>query len=276
MEAAKNLVVVGGERFWHEYLPEWRVIYCRLQMSSWILEGNDLFISTGSGLARVDAVLWRVGVIAAEAWHRGVLDLIRLAGVPCVNAAATLQRGFDKLSMHAEMAEAGLPVIRGQVAVGPRSLELIRPHVPCVLKVGNFHGGLGKARALDTEQWNEVADLAAIVEDYKVIEPFIDYAADVRCLMVDENIWCLKRENSDWKVNRGVVSPELIEPPTALAEWTKKAGHHLGASVLGLDFLQTREGDWILLECNDVPGLTGFPDVTRQAVAGCLRRATMK
>lgn len=38
---------------------------------------------------------------------------------------------------------------------------------------------------------------------------------------------------------------------------------HLRADILGLDFLETAEGQYVLLECNDAPGLSGFPDEAR-------------
>ena len=271
MPQKPNLVVVGGERYWHDHLPDWQVIYCRLQVSRWIIKGRTLFIHTESGLQEVHAVLWRVGVIRAFSWHRGVLDLIRISGIPCVNSATSLLRGFDKLSMYAEMSEAGLPVISAEMAVGTQSLELLHPQSPCVLKVGNNHGGLGKARALDASQWSEIADLAAIVDDYSIVEPFIDYVADVRCLIVGDSVWCLRRENEDWKVNRGIATPVLIEPPAELETWTRKAALHLGSLVLGLDFIQSAEGTWHLLECNDVPGLEGFPEVSRFDIANIFR-----
>lgn len=230
-----------------------------------------LHISTESGLEEVHAVLWRVDVIQPEPWHRAVLDMIRITGVPCINPAETLQRGFDKLSMYAEMKAAGLPVIPAEMAAGMHSVQLLKPELPCVLKVGNHHGGLGKARATTAEQWQDLADLAAIVPDYSIVEPFISYTADVRCLIVGDRVWCLRRDNEDWKVNRGVATPVLIDTPAALEQWTHAASQHLKAFVLGLDFIQTPNGEWLLLECNDVPGLEGFPEIVRTDMAGATR-----
>ena len=271
MQTKLNLIIVGGERYWHELLPDWHVIYCRLQVSRWVIERGKLYIHADSELLEVHAVLWRVGVVNPEPWHRGVLDLIRISGVPCLNSAESLLRGFDKLSMYAEMKAAGLPVISSEMAVGAHSLSLLKPVLPCVLKVGNHHGGLGKARAMDTSQWSDLVDLAAIMPDYSVVEPFISYLADVRCLIVGDRVWCLRRENEDWKVNRGTATPVLIDPPAELENWTRIAHRHLNAFILGLDFIQSPDGSWLLLECNDVPGLEGFPEVVRQDLANGLR-----
>jgi len=271
--SGRNLAVVGGERYWHELFPDWQVTYCRLQATPWLLRQGELFIQGESGLKPVHAVLWRVGVVKPEPWHRAVLDLIRLSKVPCVNSAESLLRGWDKLSMHAEMTRAGLPVMPSSIAVGPDALSLLQPDLPCVIKVGNHHGGLGKARAQTAEQWKDLVDLAALSQDYTVAEPFIDYTADVRCVAVAGNVWCMRRDNEDWKVNRGTVIPQLIDPPDELARWTLAAAQHLGSILVGLDFLQSRDGVWHLLECNDVPGLTGFPNAVRMAVATALEQA---
>lgn len=271
MSAKPHLVVVGGERYWHDFLPEWAVIYCRLQVSQWIIQDGTLKIRTESGLVEVHAVLWRVGVIAPEPWHRAVLDLIRISGVLCINSAASLQRGFDKLSMYAEMKAAGLPVIPAQVSAGNQALSWVSPELPCVLKVGNHHGGLGKARALTQDQWSDLVDLAAIVPDYALGEPFISYVADVRCLVVGQQVWCMRRESEDWKVNRGTAQPVLMDTPAQLEIWSRHAADHLGSFILGLDFIQKADGEWLLLECNDVPGIAGFPDVVKHDVASAFR-----
>jgi ribosomal protein S6--L-glutamate ligase len=239
-----------------------------------VLRDNRLYIAGDEdSLKEVHAVLWRVGVVRPEPWHRAVLDLIRIAGVPCINSAESLLRGFDKLSMAAEMKAAGLPQLAASVAVGPGATGLLQPTVPAVLKIGSHHGGLGKARAATAEQWQDLVDVCALIEDYACLEPFIDYAADVRCLAVGQDVWCMRRESEDWKVNRGTSTPRLIDPPEALANWTLRAAKHLGAAIVGLDFLQTRAGEWLLLECNDVPGFTGFPEHVRSAVARELENA---
>jgi ribosomal protein S6--L-glutamate ligase len=63
----------------------------------------------------------------------------------------------------------------------------------------------------------------------------------------------------------------VIDPPAALAEHTRVAMSHLGADILALDFLETQEGEYVLIEANDTPGLSGFPEQLREHLANCLR-----
>lgn len=267
----QTLIVVNGEDYWGDYFPEYQVHRCRLQASKWLWRDGELWVFDASGAVRVDAVLWRLGAVRPHANHRAVLETIRLANVRCVNSASMLLRGYDRLSMLNEVREVGLPMLPFSVAVGDRVLETFEPSFPSVIKIGNLHGGWGKARAENREQWSDISDLAFISEDYATVEPFIDYAQDVRCLLIGEEAWAMSRRGAGWKANRGVADYSLIEVPPLLFEYTKRLQRHLGAAVLALDCLQTRDGEWFVLEYNDIPGLSGFPEAARLAVARCVR-----
>ena len=267
----KNLIVVGGSFDFSADFPSWNVVACPLEKARWVLrEDNVLFLFDGDA-RRVDAVLWRVGAIRPHAQHRHALELMRLSGVPCVNSARALLRGFDRLSMLAELREIGLPLVPFAAASGESTLMAVSPKLPCVLKLGNWHGGLGKARLATPESWEEARDLALTSPDYATVEPFIDYRRDVRVMVVGEQIWAMDRPSSSWKVNRGHAHFEIIDAPDVLADWTRRAQKHLGAEVLGLDWIETPDGKWLCLESNDVPGLSGWPDAVRRALIGCVR-----
>lgn len=268
----KNLLVVGGAFDFAGDFPELNVIARPLQNAKWLLgEDNQLFWLERGGALRIDGVLWRVGAIRAQQAHRHALELIRLAKVPCVNSAQTLLRGFDRLSMLAELREISLPVVPFQCALGEGSVEALTPELPCVLKLGNWHGGLGKARLTSRETWEDARDLAATSTEYATVEPFVDYQRDVRVMVVGEQMWAMSRRSSAWKVNRGISEFEIIETPAVIGDWTRRLQTHLGADMLGVDWIETREGDWVCLESNDVPGLTGWPDEVRRTLVARVR-----
>ena len=268
----KNLLVVGGAFDFRGEWPELNVAARSLQNAKWILrEDNALFFLDGEGALRVDGVLWRVGAIRPLASHRSALELIRLAGVPCVNSAQTLLRGFERLSLLAELREIGVPMLPFTAVLGEQVLESIEPGLPCVLKVGNWHGGIGKARLSSPETWADARDVALACDDYCTVEPFVDYARDVRVLVVGEAMWAMERRSCAWKVNRGAVEVRFIRAPDELATWTRRAQTHLGADILGLDWIETPDGEWKCLESNDVPGLSGWPDEVRRALVARVR-----
>lgn len=188
-----------------------------------------------------------------------------------MNPAWTLLRGFDRLSMLNEMRMAGLPVISFSAAVGEQLLDKLEPELPTVIKIGNYHAGYGKAKITDSSQWQDIKDLSFVSEDYVTVEPFIDYAADIRCLAIGDQFWAMTRRGSGWKANTGRIDYQLIKVPPLLEEYTAKAMAHLGADMLGLDFLEDQQGQYFLLESNDIPGLSGFPDTALTAVARRMR-----
>ena len=268
----KNLLVVGGAFDFAAEFPEFNVVRRPLQNARWLLrDDNQLFWLENGGALRVDGVLWRVGAIRAHEQHRHALELIQLAKLPCVNAAQTLLRGFDRLSMLAELREVGVPMLPFQCALGEGVLEAIAPELPCVLKVGNWHGGIGKARLTSHESWQDARDLVATSRDYATIEPFVDYRRDVRVMAVGEQMWAMSRRSEAWKVNRGTSEIEIVNVPAILADWTRRVQTRLGADMLGLDWIETPDGDWLCLESNDVPGLTGWPESVRRALVARMR-----
>ncbi len=267
-----NILVVNGESYWPAYFPGFEVHQKRLQSSRWLLRPDGLYVFDASGSLRVDGVLWRLGAVRPQPSHRAAIELIRLSGVPSVNPARVLGRGYERLSMLAELREAGVPLLPFSVALGEDVLEQVQPDFPAVLKAGNFHGGRGKARALNPEQWAELLDVLFITEDYISIEPYIDYARDVRCLLIGEQMWAMERRAENWKVNAGLASHTLIEPPPLMAEHTRNACKYLQGDVLALDFLETRQGEFFALESNDIPGLSGFPEAARHVLASLLRQ----
>ncbi|WP_338866414.1 hypothetical protein [Myxococcus stipitatus] len=267
----RTVVVVNGEQYWQGYLPEHEVVSRRLQDTSWVLRDGELWCIDRQSAIRVEGILWRVGAIRPEPRHRVLLDVIRLSGVPCVNPASTLARSYDRLSMLAEMRAAGLPVIPFNVAVGDDMVRRIARPPPFVVKVGNHHGGYGKAQVRSEAEWSDLADLIFTANDYAVVEPFIQYRRDVRCLAIRDRLWAMERRGAGWKANVQTRAYQVIDPPDVLAMHTRRALEHLGADIVALDFLETQEGEFLLLECNDTPGLSGFPESLREALAECLR-----
>jgi ribosomal protein S6--L-glutamate ligase len=259
---SNTLVVVNGEEYWAEHFSEYEVYRIRLQTSRWMLRDGLLWVYDAvlGKRIRVDSLFWRIGAVRPFPHHREALELVRYAQVPCVNSAETLLRGFDRLNMLNELREIGLPVVPFTAVVGPPLMGELEPQLPSIIKVGSYHAGYGKMKLTTLEQWQDMVDFIFITEDYFTIEPYIDYVRDIRCVAVGEQVWAMARNGSRWKANSGVVETQLIAAPDELYDYTLRAMRHLGADILALDFLETREGQYVVLEGNDVPGLTGFPD----------------
>jgi ribosomal protein S6--L-glutamate ligase len=270
----RTVLVVSGESYWPSYFTaagSVDVVHRRLQDVTWVLRDGVVRVLDREGVVQPDGILWRLGAIRLRPQHRAVVDMIRLSGTACVNPAEVIARCFDRLGSAAEMRSAGLPIVDSYVAIGDGVVQAIGRPSPFVIKVGNHHGGLAKALVERDADWPELADLLFAADDYVTSEPYLQYERDVRCLAIGDRIWSMSRESHSWRANVQTRSYALLDTPPALAKWTSKAMAHLGADILGLDFLETSDG-WVLLECNDTPGLSGFPEETRTTLAGLLLR----
>lgn len=264
-----TLLLVNGEAYWEDYFPEYDVHRVRLQTARWLLQDGELWAFdplAGKGY-RVDSILWRAGPVRPLPNHRDVLDLIRFSGIPCVNSADAMLRSFDRLAMLTELKRLGLPVVPFTAMVGQSMLTRIEPQFPLVLKVGNYHAGYGKMIIRTFEQWQDVQDMVYITAEYFTLEPYIDYIRDIRCMIIGEQVWAIARQGSHWKANRGVVDNEIIAIPDPLYEYTKRATRHFQADILALDILETSEGEYIVVESNEVPGISAFPESAVHALA---------
>jgi ribosomal protein S6--L-glutamate ligase len=268
---AHNLVLVNGEHFWDAYFPDYALYRVRLQTSKWLLENGVLWVFDEGKRIRVDSLLWRIGATRPFPYHADILELVRYANVPCVNAADVLLRGLHRLTMLNDLRECDLPIIPFTGLVGDVLMSQIPPQIPSVIKIGTHHAGYGKMRLTTLEQWQDMMDVVVAANTYFTIEPYIDYVQDIRMMAVGEQIWALARKGSRWKANAGLVDSHLIAAPDILYDYTNRVMQYLKADLLALDILETAEGSYYVLESNAVPGLGSFPEAVIEAIANRLK-----
>jgi ribosomal protein S6--L-glutamate ligase len=268
----KTILVVNGESYWQDYLPGYDVQQKKIQSTDWIIKEGQLFAIDGRGAVKPDGILWRVGAIKPSPKHRAALELIKMAGVPCVNSAEVLLRGFDRLSMLGVMKECGLPTIPFNVATDANQLKNIELPFEFVVKVGNYHGGFGKVLVQDYKRLQDIKDLLFITEDYVTVEPYIKYERDLRYLAIGDGVWAMSRRGKYWKANVETTDYSLEELDDELVAQTKKLQAFLGADIVAIDILEEKSGTRHFVEYNDIPGLSGFPEILRNELAEGLMR----
>jgi ribosomal protein S6--L-glutamate ligase len=267
----QTVLIVSGETYWADYLPGYKVEQKKIQTTDWLLKDGALYAVDAAGVCRPDKILWRVGAIRPQAKHKTALDLIALSGVPCVNAATTLLRGYDRLSMLTTLKQCGLPVIAFNAATASTHVKNIEIDFPFVVKAGNYHGGFGKVLVDTPERWQDVKDLLFVTEDYVTVEPYIKYERDIRYLAVGNNVWAMARRGKFWKANVETTDFVLIDAEPELTAQVKKLQQYLQADIVAIDVLEDAHGDKFVVEYNDIPGLSGFPEEVRQKLADCLK-----
>ena len=244
----------------------------KIQSSEWVLRNGELHVVDATGACRPDKILWRVGAIKPGAKHKTALELIQLSGVPCVNAASVLLRGYDRLSMLNVLRECNLPTIPFNVVTSSVHLKNVELDHPFVLKAGNYHGGFGKVLVENAAQWQDIKDLLFITEDYLTVEPFIRYERDIRYLAIGDKMWAMSRRGKFWKANVETTAFASMPLDDRLAEQTRQLQHYLNADILAIDILEEADGTRYFVEYNDIPGVSGFPVEARQQLANCITR----
>jgi ribosomal protein S6--L-glutamate ligase len=267
----ETILVINGETYWQDFLPDFKVEQKKIQSTEWLLKDNQLYAIDQNGVCKPDKILWRVGAIRPNAKHRTALDIIQLSGVHCVNSTKVLTIGFDRLTMLNVLKDCNLPVIPFNVATTSTQLKNIEIPFPFVIKAGNYHGGFGKVLIENEEKWQDIKDLLFISEDYITIEPFINYNKDIRYLAVGDKIWAMARKGKFWKANVQTTDFILIDQEEILIEKTKKLQNYLKADIVAIDILEEKNGNRYFVEYNDIPGLSGFPDEVKIELANCLK-----
>lgn len=268
----ETILVINGETYWQDFLPGYKVEQKKIQTTEWVLKDHQLFAIDQAGVCKPDKILWRVGAIRPNAKHKSALDIIQLSGIPCVNSADVLIKGYDRLTMLNVLKQCHLPVIPFNAVTTSTQLKNIEIPFPFVVKAGNYHGGFGKVLVDSEEKWQEIKDLLFISEDYITIEPFIDYDKDIRYLAVGDKVWAMARKGRFWKANVQTTDFVLIDPEEQLLAQTKQLQDFLKADIVAIDILEDKTGKRYFVEYNDIPGLSGFPDEVKTELANCLMK----
>jgi ribosomal protein S6--L-glutamate ligase len=218
---------------------------------------NGLHVHDKDGeWAGVSGVIWRGQYDVDLRKEIALLQMIRFAGVPCLNSVDSLLRYGSRIGGYGAMSECGLPVINSDVFIGSKGFShFYKPNLPVVVKVGDWQSGYGKIRTETQEVWLDVIDIAAVMNDYVCIEPYIDYVRDVRCLLVNDRILGIERIGSRWKANVNPDEMNIVSLPSDISEATLRVARALDANIVGVDWLQSKTGEWKILEANLSPGL---------------------
>lgn len=272
----KTILVVNGESYWQDFLPDFKIEQKKIQSTEWLLGNGELHAIDSQSVIKPDGVLWRVGAIKPSIKHQNAIDLVKLSKVPCVNSAEVLLKGFDRLSMLSVLRDCGFPTIPFDVITCSTHLKNLEREFPFVVKVGNFHGGFGKILVENAERWQDIKDLLFISNDYISVEPYINYERDIRYLAIGEKVWAMARKGKFWKANIETTDFVLIEKDLELTKQVIFLQKYLQSDIVAIDILEEKNGERYFVEYNDIPGLSGFPNQVQIELADCIRNKILQ
>ncbi|SHF11883.1 ATP-grasp domain-containing protein [Chryseobacterium vrystaatense] len=263
----KTVLLINGEKYWKDYFGGFNLVQKNVQTSECIVKDSALYFIDAEGVCKPDVIFWRLGAVNPDLKHRNILELIEYSGIPCVNSTETLLKGYDRLSMLNTLKKLELPVINFDTATKTSQLKNLQRSFPFVVKVGNHHGGFGKSLVTSEEQWEELKDLLFIHQDYVTVEKFIDYKYDIRYLAINDKVWAMKRKGKYWKANSQTQEYQIIAPEKEWIEKVKLLQEYTKADIIAIDVLETENGEKTIVEYNDIPGLSGFPEDTKLEIS---------
>lgn len=256
----KTILIINGENYWNNYFDGYHLEQKKIQETEFLIKDKILFAIDSNGVCKPNIIFWRLGAINPENRHKQILEMIKYSGLPCVNEAHTLLLGYDRLSMLNLLKKLKFPVIDFNISSNSNHLKNIPLQFPFVVKVGNHHGGFGKSLVTNEEQWEELKALLFIHQDYVTVEPYIEYKFDIRYLAINNKIWAMKRRGKYWKANALTQEFQLVKTELEWEQKIKILQNEIEADIVAIDILEKQNGERVILEYNDIPGLSGFPE----------------
>ncbi|KAF7490790.1 Synapsin, partial [Sarcoptes scabiei] len=134
------------------------------------------------------------------------------------------------------------------------------PKLPCVAKIGSQCSGMGKIKIENINQFQDIRSVLMMVNDYCIIEPFIDAKYDfiVQKIGTNYKVFTRKSISGNWKANIGSVLLEQQPINEKYKKWIDDVSELFGGldicsleGVIGKDgkeyILKIRGSDMILL-----------------------------
>lgn len=256
----KNILVVGERFLPLGEMQDCRIHYCSDPRSiNMYAQDCVLYYFSGAGWSPIDLVLWRCQFDKDLLSEQRILEIILQTNVICINNALSCLSYCHTAIMNHAIKELGLPALQKTYFFGSDAPYMIDMNpLSKVLKVGEFHGGYGKALIDHDDEFIDTIDIAVKLKESISLEDYIPYVKDIRALYIDGNISLYERVPSNWKANvapKNVIKIEASCVPDFVLEGTIALATKIHADIIGVDWIQSKKGTWFILEGNMSPGI---------------------
>ena len=242
--------------------------------------GHIPVIIPGFEQALPDAVFVRGvpgGSLEEVVLYLDILHALKLLNVPVYNDGHAIERSVDKAMTSFLLHQAGLPtpltwVLRSRAnAINIAENEL---------KKGNFlitkplFGSQGEG----IRRIEKMTDLFWLTSSNGVyyLQRFVqctgDGYSDYRVFVINKRaVAIMRRRGKSWlnNVARGAAC-EAIDLDPAIADIAVKAVKALAMDYAGVDIIQDREGQYVVIEVNSIPAWKGLESVVNTSIASIL------
>lgn len=243
--------------------------------------GNfNFFIDKGNidlqGLERLDAdlVIFR-GIFKSIKPIAAIIDSLRNRGVKVFdNNLAQHKYSIDKVSDILKLALAGIPIPRTFYSHDFSQYEELSQKIgfPLVIKTARAGKGYSVFKITSKD------DLSSFIERLKIegkeaksylMQEFIDYQHDLRCLVIGNNVFCMERipKKGEFRANFSLGgSVKLFDISSDDKDLAIGALKTVDMSVGGVDILIGKDGSRYILEVNHTAGFVGMEKATSKNI----------
>ena len=281
-----TILILTSELSWHKIREDDNIRILSPQGYDITFDGHTCHYQEIDGVDRgqfeVDGILWREGHIIPDTGLEELLGEIKEAGIPCLNAPEVTLKCMDTVQIVRECLSNAILAKYCKFELQPyHDLDI---QAPVVIKLPNFHGGIGKwfvrtaeelEEVLDTKQkiswgehhYNGYLSKEPAISEYLLVEPFVS-GNDTRIYVYRDRKADQYRfkylyrtvKEGHWLANRHTDTFELYDEENEeieeLCMEAVKLLHY--PDLVGIDLIRNDDEITILEINNDVPGLAAL------------------
>jgi tetrahydromethanopterin:alpha-L-glutamate ligase len=217
------------------------------------------------------------GSLEEVVFYLDILHVLELLNVPVYNSGRMIERSVDKAMTSFLLHRAGIPTPPTWVL---RDAEIAKNIVEAELQQGNrvMNKPLFGSQGEGIRCLGKATDLLWIADNHGMyyLQRFIECAgegfADYRVFVVNGRaVAMMRRRGRSWlnNVSRGAHC-EAVDVDPVLADIAVKAAKTLAMDYAGVDVIQNRAGEHLVIEVNSIPAWKGLQSVVSVDIAFAL------